>query len=90
MRSVGELSGTSSENVSSCDLLPFAPYFLENCTKAARSGFHCVVRLEPSKAATIRIFDWGSRIALEERTIEAMAISGIREYLWLAEAREIG
>ncbi|PSS10592.1 hypothetical protein M430DRAFT_176518 [Amorphotheca resinae ATCC 22711] len=53
------------------------------------SGFHCDVRLEPSKQATFRILDWGSKMASGERSIEAVAIPGIRQHPWLADAREI-
>jgi hypothetical protein len=53
------------------------------------SGFHCEVRLEPSRAATSRILDWGSKMASGDRSIEAMAISGVRHHPWLADLREI-
>ena len=58
-------------------------------TVAIPSGFHCDVRLEPSKAATFRILDWGSKMASGERSIEAIAIPGIRQHPWLTDAREI-
>ena len=58
-------------------------------TAVIPSGFHCDVRLEPSKEATFRILDWGSRMASGERSIEAVAIPGIRQHPWLADAREI-
>jgi len=53
------------------------------------SGFCCEVRLEPSKEATFRILDWGSKMASGDRSIEAMAIPGVRDHPWLADAREI-
>jgi hypothetical protein len=58
-------------------------------TAVIPSGFHCDVRLEPSKEATFRILDWGSKMASGERSIEAVAIPGIRQHPWLADAREI-
>jgi len=58
-------------------------------TVVVPSGYCCKVRLEPSKAATFRILDWGSKMASGERSIEAVAIPGIRQHPWLADAREI-
>lgn len=49
----------------------------------------CEIRLEPSKEATFRIFDWGSRKASGDRSIDALAISEIWQHPWLADAREI-
>lgn len=49
----------------------------------------CEVRLEPSKQATFRILDWGSKMASGERSIEAIAMPGIRKHPWLADVREI-
>ncbi|RDL41153.1 uncharacterized protein BP5553_01132 [Venustampulla echinocandica] len=47
------------------------------------------LRLTPSKEATFRILDWGSKLASGDRTVEAMAIPGVRKHVWLADAREI-
>jgi hypothetical protein len=63
--------------------------YSSSSTAVIPSGFHCDVRLEPSKEATFRILDWGSRMASGERSIEAVAIPGIRQHPWLADAREI-
>jgi hypothetical protein len=52
-------------------------------------GFSCKVRLEPSKVATFRILDWGSKTAAGDRSIDAIAMPGIRKHPWLADAREI-
>jgi hypothetical protein len=52
-------------------------------------GFNCEVRLEPSKEATFRVFDWGSKAATGDRSIDAMAIPGIRKHPWFVDAREI-
>jgi len=60
-----------------------------NSTVAIPSGFRCSVKLEPSKQATFRILDWGSRLASGERSVDAIAIPGIRHHPWLADAREI-
>ena len=53
------------------------------------SGFHYNVRLKPSKEATFHILDWGLRMALGERSIEAMAIPGIRQHPWLTNTQDI-
>jgi hypothetical protein len=53
------------------------------------SGFCYEVRLEPSRVATFRIFDWGSKMTSGERSVDAIAMpKGIKQHPWLVDERE--
>ena len=51
--------------------------------------FNYEVRLEASRQATFRVFDWGSKTATGDRSIDAMAMPGLREHSWFAGAWEL-
>jgi len=61
----------------------------ESITVVIPAGFGCKVRLGPSKDATSHIFAYGSKDAPGDRSLEVMALPGIRQHPWLADLRSI-
>lgn len=62
---------------------------LETGTVAVPDGFSCKVGLGPSRDATFHVVSYGSKDAAGDRSLEAMAIPGVRQHPWMADSRGI-